>query len=177
MKGETKSKCSPKHPSCNRVKRSNHQYFNVIVIIIICGSLISQLNLCMSPAPSRYMAIGHPHLPLWKPVPFRRNPHLKGESLCRGKGCVFVLHNEHQKGPVEYYLLRAHPGRSEHEDCPRGCSRLGSRLVHLHHGFVNHLQGRHQASPSHQGLGDAIRGKRTSFCQQHHCESFCAPEP
>lgn len=42
--------------SCNCVKRSNHQYFNVtiiIIIIIICENLISQLNLCKSPAASR----------------------------------------------------------------------------------------------------------------------------
>lgn len=67
------------------------------------------------------------------------------------KDVLAVLHNEHQKGPVEHYPLRAYPGRSEHKDGPRGCSRFGPRLVHLHHGFVHHLQGRQQRLGSTTG--------------------------
>ena len=39
--------------SCIHVKRSSHQCFNDILNIMICGSLISQPNLCKSAAPSR----------------------------------------------------------------------------------------------------------------------------
>lgn len=119
-------------------------WWSVLLLLLAKVSLVTKpARLTRSP---QTMAAERPHL-RGSEVPLRGAGHLPQEED------TLRVHDRHQERPVEHHQLRAQSGRPEPQHHARGCGRLGPRLVHLHHGFVHHLQG----DNAHQltGLGEA----------------------